>query len=243
MTKFITKKESDSLYKLMKFIHDVCTKHGIEYFIIGGTLLGAVRHQGLIPWDDDGDIAIMQKDAKKFAKLKPIFKKAGYDISDEPSSESSESSESKESKKPPCLSNNSCTYIISGKGKHDLGCDVFIMKKKKTKNGMEITFADPYWESADNGGKKCYFLENHVFPLIPYRFGNYFLYGPNNAIPHLNKCYGLDWNSKSQMLFNHRTGKWSSGKKHIMNVKEFFAPDAPKTTCSTVVPSVPCKKS
>lgn len=50
--------EVDSLYYILSCID----KSGLNYFAIGGTLLGVVRHGGLIPWDDDADIAILEKD-------------------------------------------------------------------------------------------------------------------------------------------------------------------------------------
>lgn len=47
---------------LLEAIDQVCSKHNLRYYIIAGTLLGAVRHRGFIPWDDDIDIAMSRAD-------------------------------------------------------------------------------------------------------------------------------------------------------------------------------------
>ena len=53
---------------LQKFV-EVCEKHNFNYFMDGGTLLGAVRHQGFIPWDDDADIIMPRKDYNQLWKV------------------------------------------------------------------------------------------------------------------------------------------------------------------------------
>ncbi len=59
----------DKILETMKYIDTLCRQNGIVYYIMGGTALGAIRHGGFIPWDDDLDIAMPREDYEKFIKL------------------------------------------------------------------------------------------------------------------------------------------------------------------------------
>lgn len=64
------------ILEIMKFIDKICRENDIEYFIMGGTALGAVRHGGFIPWDDDLDIFMTPQNYQKF---KVCFEKLNSD--------------------------------------------------------------------------------------------------------------------------------------------------------------------
>ena len=55
--------------KILKEIDRICRKYKIKYMLDAGTLLGAVRHQGFIPWDDDADVAFTRSNYEAFLKV------------------------------------------------------------------------------------------------------------------------------------------------------------------------------
>jgi lipopolysaccharide cholinephosphotransferase len=57
------------LLDMLKDIDAICVRHDIPYFLNGGSALGAFRHQGFIPWDDDIDIAMMDNDFERFLEV------------------------------------------------------------------------------------------------------------------------------------------------------------------------------
>lgn len=55
--------------EILDYIDTLCKKHNINYIINYGTLIGAVRHQGFIPWDDDIDLSMPQEDYQRFINI------------------------------------------------------------------------------------------------------------------------------------------------------------------------------
>ena len=68
-----------SLLRVFKAFDDFCSQNGIQYFAWCGTLIGAIRHGGFIPWDDDIDVAMKREDYDRFINLRNQVEK-GYRI-------------------------------------------------------------------------------------------------------------------------------------------------------------------
>lgn len=78
---FIDSVYRKKLLEVFKYFIGVCEENGLRYFCSGGTAIGAVRHNGMIPWDDDIDVLMPRSDYNKLMVLGDSLRKDGFAVS------------------------------------------------------------------------------------------------------------------------------------------------------------------
>lgn len=153
-----------NIYDLLQILHCVFKNKKINYIMTGGTLLGAIRHKGFIPWDNDADLIVFDVNPKELVLLlnKELNK---YNIKT-------------------WLHIKGNLVQVYFKEYPNAIVDIFFVNN----NNNKYTYKFPY----NIQYHKEYFQHFEIFPIKEYIFGPIMLNGPNNGINYLDRTYG-DW--------------------------------------------------
>lgn len=181
----------NELYDMLKTTHDIFTKNNVTYWITDGTLLGLYRHNTngeghMIPWDDDIDIQIHENDVFKLNSLHDDFLRNGlvlmkvwfgYKI-----------------------------FPIDGKiiDNYDWKypyLDIFVMRNQ----GDRIVYKNR--EAYKMWNRNSYYYNDEIYPVKLYRFHGFYVYGPNNGLPYLDRYYGDKWIDVAEKSWDHENEK------------------------------------
>jgi hypothetical protein len=191
--------KSNQMRNMLYIFHRLCDEQGIYYIIAYGTLLGAVRHWGMIPWDDDVDIIVYNKDrAKIYQIMNTMRDEYGYSIDNL----------------------DKLSRVLCNKGDKNYFMDIFFVEDI---NGEVVrTFTLDYGKIQDkykeeylekdvptnawwwNGfGYDCKLMKERK----KYIYDDMYLWGPKNARPVLEAWYGKDFLTvnKTHYLKDHET--------------------------------------
>lgn len=165
------------LLDMMQKIHEAFTKNNLKYFVDGGSLLGAVRHHGIIPYDDDIDIGVLDRDFERVIPLLDVVFK------DDPLKVLLERTNKDMIKV--AVSGMWMKNLETGQIYGTPTIDIF----KYTRAGDIIKLVNL---RDRRRFPNCYYIKNELFPLKEYKFNHITILGANNPLGYLYRYYGND---------------------------------------------------
>jgi len=180
-------------YDMLMKVDTIFKKHNLQYWAQEGTLLGAVRHRGMIPWDDDIDIGIHAKQIPLLREIEGALSDAGLELF---YYEAGEIYKIFPKDGIPCPKKDGCypwkypfidiAPLIEFEGK--------------------ITYVRERWRKRLPGE---YFLpEQLVSPLTSLPFGPTEIPVPHNYLDYIVRAYGEDWNESTYVRYDHKNEKY-----------------------------------
>ncbi|MGL5719678.1 MAG: LicD family protein, partial [Alphaproteobacteria bacterium] len=174
-----------SVYQAIKDVSEVFEMNNLEYRLTFGSLLGAVRHKGFIPWDDNLDFLFFMKDSPALIAMLPQFKKLGYT--------------SNESRERPNFALFKTVTLQKGPRKTlvQLAIDLFPYELQGDK--FVLCASPPLKKMFPNH----WYYKSEVEAKKRYAFGPLSLWGPLGAEAYLERGYGVDWHKIGARTHTH----------------------------------------
>ncbi|MBA2728352.1 MAG: LicD family protein [Parachlamydiaceae bacterium] len=178
-------------YDLLMKIDRFLKKHKLPYWATCGTLLGVVRHHGMIPWDDDIDLAMFEEDVRRLLQLEETLVKINLGLAFHPKYEFYK------------IFPLDGELILRDNGEpypwRFPFVDIFAMRDIQEK----YTYTGQIWQ--EEGLKKDYFTDQELqFPLPELPFGPLYIPVPHSPINYVKRMYGPDWNEVAFASYSHR---------------------------------------
>lgn len=199
----LTQTQIDTLYDILERFDAACTEAHVQYTMSGGTALGAIRHKGLIPWDDDGDVFMFAP--QFYNKAMDLFTSA--------------------SRRGLCI-----RPFVHGNGvesdawykiyKHDgtdiPNVDIFVLTHEPHTHR---------WIHADPGARKYfpndYLTNDQVARISRVPFGPLNLWMFQNYVPYFDRNYGSDWAHVAWDGYDHVKDVWRPARSNERKVGDY----------------------
>ena len=204
-------------------VDKICRKHNITYWLDGGTCLGAVRHKGFIPWDDDIDISVMRKDYKRLRKLLQEELPANIVFQDESTDRHYPSKMGKVRDRHSYFEEQEVKKTLKEQG---IFIDIFILEKGNVniKSFVDFFYGRSFRRLRGHSGNKG----EYIIALLMWPFANLLvfmvrLFGFLVSSDHLIYGYGIPTLRKYQL----HASDYFPPKPIVFEGHEFMAPADP----------------
>jgi lipopolysaccharide cholinephosphotransferase len=184
---------------MMKDVDELFNCRGVRYVAESGTLLGAIRHGGIIPFDDDIDLQVPVEDEDKFLALRFDLHKIGYGIQ-------------------PMDWGYKIHLASDKRTAHKLFpfIDIFITR-----------FEDGISRNKNNSFANCYFLQEEYWPVQRKKFGDGAINVAADPEKFLDRCYGSDWRDTWYQSHSHKDHIAVKTPKRTKMLADDFLPAGP----------------
>lgn len=175
--------------EVLRFTADLLNTLGVCWWADYGTLLGAVRHGGMIPWDKDNDLGILENDALKLVKLEKEIRRLGFGI----------------------RARWKATIKIMASSKNETNCDVFQWRIDGGKVMRRAYAGVDRYKGKD-------FPESRLFPLTTVMYDGLTLPAPAGVrhaatpVPDAFECFDPEVKAQGSWFLEHRYGKPAQSK-------------------------------